>query len=132
MTTPPPTPARSRRRWLGLAVLSLGVSMIIVDATVVNVALPTIIADLGLKATDAEWLNTIYAGHTIPWFGNQLVAGNSLVGARREVYPTDLLCARPGAGCSIVCGSIRSIKKKTGWRMRGICSIMGHDHLDGI
>lgn len=32
------------------------------------------------------WLNTIYAGHTIPWFGNQLVAGNSLVGARRQVF----------------------------------------------
>jgi hypothetical protein len=32
------------------------------------------------------WLNTIYAGHTIPWFGNQLVVGNSLVGARRQVF----------------------------------------------
>ena len=32
------------------------------------------------------WLNTIYAGHNIPWFGNQLVAGNSLVGARRQVF----------------------------------------------
>lgn len=32
------------------------------------------------------WLNTIYAGHTIPWFGGQLVAGNSLVGARRHVF----------------------------------------------
>ena len=32
------------------------------------------------------WLNTIYAGHTIPWFGGQLVAGNSLVGARRQVF----------------------------------------------
>ena len=41
-------------RWLGLAVLSLGVSMIIVDATVVNVVIPAIIGDLGLPATDAE------------------------------------------------------------------------------
>lgn len=32
------------------------------------------------------WLNTIYSGHTIPWFGNQLVTGNSLVGARRQVF----------------------------------------------
>lgn len=32
------------------------------------------------------WLNTIYAGHTIPWFGGQLVAGNSLIGARRQVF----------------------------------------------
>jgi hypothetical protein len=32
------------------------------------------------------WLNTIYAGHTIPWFGGQLAAGNSLIGARRQVF----------------------------------------------
>jgi hypothetical protein len=32
------------------------------------------------------WLNTIYEGHTIPWFGGQLVAGNSLIGARRQVF----------------------------------------------
>jgi EmrB/QacA subfamily drug resistance transporter len=37
------------------------VSMIIIDATVVNVAIPTIIRDLGLRGTDAEWLNTIYS-----------------------------------------------------------------------
>lgn len=55
------TPAAGARRWFGLAALSLGVSMIIVDATVVNVAIPTIISDLGLQATDAEWMNTIYS-----------------------------------------------------------------------
>ena len=32
------------------------------------------------------WLNTIYRGHTIPWFGAQLVCGNSLIGARRQVF----------------------------------------------
>jgi hypothetical protein len=32
------------------------------------------------------WLNTIYVGHTIPWFGGQLAAGNSLIGARRQVF----------------------------------------------
>jgi hypothetical protein len=32
------------------------------------------------------WLNTIYEGHTVPWFGGQLVAGNSLVGAGRRVF----------------------------------------------
>ncbi len=37
------------------------------------------------------WLNTIYEGHTIPWFGNQLAVGNSLIGARRQVFPSSLL-----------------------------------------
>lgn len=48
-------------RWLGLAVLSLGVSMIIVDATIVNVAIPSIITEFGLGLSDAEWVNSIYS-----------------------------------------------------------------------
>jgi EmrB/QacA subfamily drug resistance transporter len=56
-----PTMATSGRgRWLGLAMLSLGVSMIIVDATIVNVAIPSIIRDLDLDSTSAEWINAIY------------------------------------------------------------------------
>jgi len=50
-----------RGRWLGLAMLSLGVAMIIVDATIVNVAVPSIIKDLKLDSTTAEWINTVYA-----------------------------------------------------------------------
>lgn len=53
--------ATDRGRWLGLAVLSLGVSMIIVDATIVNVALPSIIGEFGLDLSDAEWINSIYS-----------------------------------------------------------------------
>lgn len=51
----------SRTRWLGLAALSLGVAMIIVDATIVNVAIPAVVKDLGLDSTEAEWVNTTYA-----------------------------------------------------------------------
>lgn len=50
-----------RTRWFGLAVLSLGVSMIIVDATIVNVALPSIIREFDLALSDAEWINSIYS-----------------------------------------------------------------------
>ena len=50
-----------RGRWLGLAMLSLGVAMIIVDATIVNVAIPSIIRDLKIDSTTAEWVNTTYA-----------------------------------------------------------------------
>jgi len=50
-----------KTRWLGLGVLSLGVSMIIVDATIVNVAIPSIITDFGLGLSDAEWVNSIYS-----------------------------------------------------------------------
>lgn len=49
------------RRWWALATVALGVAIIIVDATVVNVALPSIIKDLGLTSTQAEWMNAIYS-----------------------------------------------------------------------
>jgi EmrB/QacA subfamily drug resistance transporter len=50
-----------RNRWIGLGMLSLGVSMIIVDVSIVNVAIPVIIEDLGIDFTAAEWVNTIYS-----------------------------------------------------------------------
>jgi EmrB/QacA subfamily drug resistance transporter len=56
-TAAPVTP----RRWWALAAVALGVSLIIMDATIVNVALPTIIEDLHLDATQAEWMNAIYS-----------------------------------------------------------------------
>jgi EmrB/QacA subfamily drug resistance transporter len=49
------------RRWWALAAVALGVSLIVMDATVVNVALPVIIRDLHLSSTQAEWLNAAYA-----------------------------------------------------------------------
>ncbi len=49
------------RRWLGLVTLTVGVAMIIVDATIVNVAIPSIMEDLGIGITQAEWANSIYS-----------------------------------------------------------------------
>ena len=50
----------SRRRWLGLFFIALGVAMIIVDATIVNVAVPQIIKDLGITSSDAQWVQEVY------------------------------------------------------------------------
>lgn len=50
-----------RRRWVGLIMLSLGLSLIIVDATIVSVAIPSIITDLKLDSTTAEWVNSVYS-----------------------------------------------------------------------
>jgi EmrB/QacA subfamily drug resistance transporter len=41
--------------------IGLGTALIIMDATIVNVSLPSMIADLGLSSIDAEWVNAIYA-----------------------------------------------------------------------
>ncbi len=58
---PPDTALTGGRRWVALLFLALGVAMIILDATVVNVAIPTIVQDLDLSTTDAEWVNAAYA-----------------------------------------------------------------------
>ena len=50
-----------KRRWVALCFLALGVSMIILDATIVNVAIPTMVRDLGLSTNDAEWINAAYS-----------------------------------------------------------------------
>lgn len=61
-TTAPTEPVVSgRRRWFALAVLAAGLSMIVIDGTIVGVALPVIIDDLGLDLTDAQWVNGVYA-----------------------------------------------------------------------
>ncbi|WP_021599408.1 MFS transporter [Actinomadura welshii] len=62
--TPPRAPAPApavRHRRLGVAVMSLGVSLVVVDATIVGVLLPRIIGDLGLMTTDAEWVTSVYS-----------------------------------------------------------------------
>lgn len=53
--------APQRRDWLGLAVLSVGLGLIVLDGTIVGVALPSIITDLGLDITQAQWVNSLYA-----------------------------------------------------------------------
>ena len=55
------TPEVTRRQWVGLWVLATGLSMIVIDGTIVGVALPTIIEDLSLDLTDAQWVNSLYS-----------------------------------------------------------------------
>ena len=49
-----------RKRWIALMVLCLGVLMIVLDTTVVNVALPSIRADLGFTETSLVWVVNAY------------------------------------------------------------------------
>ncbi|WP_315914454.1 DHA2 family efflux MFS transporter permease subunit [Arthrobacter sp. lap29] len=51
----------SRNKWAGLGVLAAGLSMIVIDGTIVGVSLPTIIADLHLDLNEAQWVNSLYS-----------------------------------------------------------------------
>ncbi|WP_295127120.1 DHA2 family efflux MFS transporter permease subunit [uncultured Leifsonia sp.] len=50
----------TRTRWLGLAAISVAVSLIIVDSTIVNVAIPSIVDDLQISSTQAQWVQEAY------------------------------------------------------------------------
>lgn len=71
-----------RRRWLALLVLCLGDLMIVLDTTIVNVALPSIRADLGFSETSLAWVVNIYM---LTFGGFLLLAGRlgDLFGHRR-------------------------------------------------
>jgi len=50
-----------RRGWVALLAIGFGVSVVIMDATIVNVALPVVLHDLHLTASDAQWINASYS-----------------------------------------------------------------------
>ena len=63
-----------RRRWAALYVLCLGVLMIVLDTTIVNVALPSIRADLGFTEASLSWVVNAY----MLTFGGFLLLGGRL------------------------------------------------------
>ena len=71
-----------RRRWLALVVLCVGMLMIVLDVTVVNVALPSIQSDLGFSQSNLAWVVNAYL---ISFGGLLLLAGRlgDLLGRRR-------------------------------------------------
>ncbi|HWH20338.1 MAG TPA: MFS transporter [Solirubrobacterales bacterium] len=79
MTT---TAASDRQRWLALYVLCAGMLMIVLDGTIVNVALPSIQEDLGFSQSNLAWVVNAYL---IPFGGLLLLAGRlgDLLGQRR-------------------------------------------------
>src|SRR5919199_1057871 len=64
----------TRTRWLALIVLCLGSLMIVLDATIVNVALPSIRADLGFSETSLAWVVNAY----LLTYGGFLLLGGRL------------------------------------------------------
>lgn len=64
--------------------------MYIADRNVYGIDLNPVAVEL---AEVSLWLNTIFSGGFVPWFGTQLVCGNSLIGARRQCYTVSQLQA---------------------------------------
>ncbi len=82
----------------------------IADRNCFGVDLNPIAVELGAISL---WLNSLHASDFSPWFGDQLHAGNSLIGARRAAYSTDLLSARAQADLWL-----NGKPEEIGWRKR--------------
>jgi EmrB/QacA subfamily drug resistance transporter len=90
---------RERRRWIALGVLCLGQLMMVLDATIVNVALPAIQRDLHFTQSNLTW---VLNGYLITFGGLLLLAGRmgDLVG-RKKVFLTGLVLF---TAASVLCG----------------------------
>ena len=60
------------KRWLALAVIAVTVLMIVLDATIVNIALPAVSGDLDISAANQQWIVTAY---TLTFGGLLLLGG---------------------------------------------------------
>jgi EmrB/QacA subfamily drug resistance transporter len=75
-------PAASSRRWWTLTIVALAQLMVVLDSTVVNIALPAAQADLGFSNGDRQWIVTAYSLA----FGSLLLLGgrlSDLIGRKR-------------------------------------------------
>ncbi|MBO9556310.1 MFS transporter [Cellulomonas sp.] len=92
-TSAPPAPSgaslASRSRWLVLATVALAQLMVVLDATIVNIALPSAQADLGFTDNDRQWVVTAYALA----FGSLLLLGGRLADmfGRRRMFLVGLV-----------------------------------------
>ena len=92
-----------RRRWMALVVLCVGMLMIVLDATIVNVALPAIQDDLGFSQSSLAWVVNAYL---ITFGGLLLLSGRlgDLLG-RRDVFFAGLALF---TAASLLCGLAQS------------------------
>jgi EmrB/QacA subfamily drug resistance transporter len=97
--SPPTSPTANGSRWVALTVLCAGMLMVILDQTIVNVALPTIQDDLGFSRSGLAWVVNAYI---VAFGGLLLLAGRlgDLVG-RRNVLVAGLVVF---TASSLLCG----------------------------
>lgn len=96
------TPERSRNRWLALTILALAQFLVVLDASIVNIALPSLGAGLGLDHNLLTWVITAYV---LP-FGGLLMLGGRLADryGHRSIFLAGVLgfiAASLAAGLSV-------------------------------
>ncbi len=102
----------ANRKWLTLAAVSFGLFMIMLDNTVVNVALPSIQRDLGVGLSELQWIVTGYALA----FAALMLTGGKLADlyGRRRIFVigltiftlASLACGLAGSGDALIAARI--------------------------
>src|SRR6266446_2107451 len=114
----------NRKRWLALIVLCLGDLMIVLDTTIVNVALPSIREDLAFTETSLVWVVNAYF---VTYGGFLLLGGRlgDLVGQRRvfivgtTVFSiASLACGLAGSPVMLI--AARAVQGAAGAKAMGI------------
>jgi EmrB/QacA subfamily drug resistance transporter len=139
-TAPGASTANTTRQWMSLLVLGLGLAIVIIDGTIVNVVLPSISRDFDANLRDLQWVNSLYAlvyaalivtfGRIGDQFGRRLlfvigvivfVAGSALSGAASSIGMLIGARALQGLGAAMTSPSTLSIISSTfTGRTRGI------------
>ena len=106
-TTGPAANVRSARRWLALSVLALAQFLVVLDASIVNIALPVLGEQLGMDTAALSWVITAY----VLAFGGLLLLGGRLAdryGHRRifVIGTAGFVAASALAGLSVTSGML--------------------------
>ena len=101
-------PATDRHRWLALVIVCLGDLMIVLDVTIVGVALPSIRADLGFSASSLAWVANAYL---LTFGGFLLLAGRlgDLFGHRRLFLIGVVVFTLASLGCGLATSQVTLI-----------------------
>jgi len=96
---------QGRRRWIALVVVCIGQLMIVVDASIVNVALPAIQRDMHFSQAALTW---VVDGYMISYGGFLLVGGRlgDLIGRKRVFLAGLVLFVAASAACGVADGQI--------------------------
>lgn len=122
------SPADPRRRWVVLAVLCIGMLMVVLDGTVVNVALPSIQRDLGFSPMSIAWVVNSY----LITFGGLLLFAGRLgdLWSPKKVFITGLLIFTVA---SLFCGAAPTRAALVGARfLQGVGSAFTASVILGI
>ena len=115
------------RRWRALALVCVAFFMVVLDVSIVNVALPSIATDLDLSQSTLQWIVT---GYSLAFGGFLLLGGRAAdVFGRRKVF---MLGMGLFTFASLMCGFAQSDQGACKLAEGAQCRVQGEPEVDGL